>query len=233
MEANQAKTLYIWVHGIPYRDPEVHTIAAPNMDLVEFRDRYVDTSKDYLIIRVTQACDQLMRVDQTCQGQRYHVTLTPVEGEEALDADLFGPFAVESKSGVSLTAIKGIGRRYAALLHDKGHIDSVQELLKEGAAPQGRVEIHSRTGLSPKLILRWVQLADLMRVEGVGSDYSQLLWEAGITSASDLSAQEPKALLKELSRVKEEQGSIRRLPYPEQIADWIRKASELETLVTL
>jgi predicted flap endonuclease-1-like 5' DNA nuclease len=233
MEANQTKTLYIWVHGIPYRDPEVHTIAAPNLDLVEFRDRYVDTSKDYLIIRVTQACDQIMRVDQTCEGQRYHVNLTPVEGEEAPDTDLVGPFAVESTSGISLTAIKGVGRRYAALLHDRGHIDSVQELLAEGATPQGRAELHSQTSLSPKLILRWVQLADLMRVEGVGSDDSQLLLDAGITSASELAIQDPKALLKELSRVKEEQGSVRGLPRLEQLADWIRKASELETLVTL
>jgi predicted flap endonuclease-1-like 5' DNA nuclease len=83
------------------------------------------------------------------------------------------------------------------------------------------------------MILRWVQLADLMRIEGIGSDYSQLLWDAGITCVPDLAAQKPKLLLNTLTRVKEEQDGVQRLPYLEQVSDWIRQASAMKPAVTL
>lgn len=233
MDATHDKTLYIWIHGAPYQAPEVHTMVAPVMNLIEFRDRYVDASKDYLIIRIAQACDQPMRVDQKCQGQRYHVILAPVEGELTPEVDLVRTHTMRSTTGMSLTAIKGVGRRYTALLHEKANIDSVQALLTTGATPQGRDQIHSQTGLSPKLILRWVQLADLMRIEGIGADYSQLLWDAGVTSVPNLATQKPKTLLKQLTKAKEEQGSVRRLPYLEQLTGWVRQASNMEPRVTL
>jgi predicted flap endonuclease-1-like 5' DNA nuclease len=229
---HDAKSLYVWIHGAPYQAPEVYIMAAPTMDLVEFRDRFVDTSRDYLIIRVAQVCDQPMSVDQECKGQRYHVTLAPVEEEILPGVDMVRTSTMRIAPGISLTAIKGIGRRYAALLHEKASIDSVQTLLAIGATPQGRDQLQSKTDLSPKLILKWVQLADLMRIEGIGSDYSQLLWDAGITSIPELATQAPKALLKRLTQVKEKQGGVRRLPYLEQVTDWIQKAANMAAVVT-
>jgi predicted flap endonuclease-1-like 5' DNA nuclease len=230
MDATSDKALYVWIHGSPYQAPEVYTVAAPAMELSEFRDRYVDRSRDYLIIRIAQTCDQPARVDQVCQGQRYHVVLAPAE-EVILGLDLVRAPTLRSTAGSSLTAIKGVGRRYAALLHDKAKVDSVQALLVTGATPQGREQLQSKTGLSPKLILRWVHLADLMRVEGIGSDYSQLLWDAGITGIPDLAAQDPQTLLEKLTQVKEQGGGVRRLPYLEQVADWVQQASNLEPAV--
>lgn len=233
MDETTDKVLYVWIQGDPYRVPEVYMVAAPAMDLTEFRNRHVDTSRGYLIIRIGQVCDQPIQVNQDCDDQRYHVTLVSVRAEIAPGVDIISPVPALSKAGMSLTAIKGIGRRYAAMLRAQANIDSVQELLTIGATPQGRDQIQSQTGLSPKTILRWVQLADLMRIEGIGSDYSQLLWDAGITSVPDLAAQKPKSLLNTLTQVKEKQGGVHRLPYLEQIADWVKQASTMDPVVTL
>jgi predicted flap endonuclease-1-like 5' DNA nuclease len=230
MDETTDKVLYDWVQGDPYRAPEVRIMAAPEMSLTEFRDRHVDTSRGYLIIQAGQACDQPTRVNEECKGRRYHVTLAPIEATLA-GVDMVSTAPAQSMSGMSLTSIKGIGRRYAAILHDKASIDSVQELLVIGASPEGREQIQSKTGLSSKVILRWIQLADLMRIEGIGSDYSQLLWQAGITSAPDLASKKPKSLMNKLTQIKKEQGGVHRLPYLEQVSTWIQQASKMEPVV--
>jgi predicted flap endonuclease-1-like 5' DNA nuclease len=229
MDATADKVLYVWIQGDPYRAPEIRMMAAPAMNLARFLDRHVDTARGYLIIRVGQVCDQPVQANQDCIGQRYQVTLTPVGAEFATGMSLV---STQEAPPISLTAIKGIGRRYAALLHEKANINSVQELLAAGASRQDRDQLEAQTGLSSKLILRWVQLADLMRVDGIGSDYSQLLWETGITSMPDLALQKPRSLLNALTRVKVEQGGVHRLPYLEQVTDWIRQASSMEPAVT-
>jgi len=230
MDAVNEMHLYLWIQGNPYQAPEVYAMAAPAMALSEFRDRYVDSSRGYLIIRIEEVCDQPIRVTQECKGQRYLVSLVP-EVEIIPGLAMIGSAGPRRVPELGLTAIKGIGRRYAALLHEKANVNSVQALLDAGATPQGREQLRSQTGLPPQTILRWVQLADLMRVEGVGSDYSHLLRNAGITSVPMLAAQKPRPLLKKLTQTKEKQGGVRRLPYLEQVADWIQQASNLEPVV--
>jgi predicted flap endonuclease-1-like 5' DNA nuclease len=202
------------------------------MSLVEFRDRYVDTSRDHLIIRVEQACDQPTRVDQEYQGQPYHVNLVPMESDVA-PLDLAPTSTEQAITEIELTAIKGIGQSYAALLGKKAKIKSAQDLLNAGATPQGRQKLHSQTALGPKLVLRWVQLADLMRIESIRPDASHLLWNAGVTSIPDLATQRPKTLLNRLSRSAREQSGVYRLPNLEQVTDWVRQASMMESRVTL
>lgn len=228
MNATIDHVLYVWLQGDPYRAPEVRVMAAPPMELTQFRDHHVDTSRGYLIIRVDRAYDT-----PTEAGQQYDVTFVPVEAEGTSEIGRGSALPAQSLSGMSLTTIKGIGKRYADLLHQKANIDSVQTLLAAGATPQGRNQLTSQTGIGPTLILKWAQLADLMRIEGMGSDYSQLLWESGVTSVPRLAAQKPKTLLKRLTKVIETQSAMRRLPQIEQIADWIRQASQLEPVVIL
>ena len=68
-----------------------------------------------------------------------------------------------------LDEIEGIGPSYAASLKNAG-IDTIEELLEVGGTPSGRDTIAEKSGLSGKLILEWVNHADLMRINGVGSE---------------------------------------------------------------
>ena len=62
-----------------------------------------------------------------------------------------------------LDEIEGIGPSYAQSLKNAG-IDTIEELLEIGGDPAGRETIAEKSGLSPKLILEWVNHADLMRM---------------------------------------------------------------------
>ena len=85
---------------------------------------------------------------------------------------------------MKLSEIEGIGNQYAAKLAKAG-VRSTEALLKKGATPDGRKELAANSGISPTLILEWVNLADLFRIKGVGSEYSDLLEEAGVVGPAE------------------------------------------------
>ncbi len=80
--------------------------------------------------------------------------------------------------------IEGIGEVYAPKLQAVG-IKTVAELLKRGKNPQGRKELAETTGISGKLILKWVNMSDLFRVKGIGPEYSELLEKAGVDTVKE------------------------------------------------
>ena len=62
--------------------------------------------------------------------------------------------------------IEGLGELYAAKLGAAG-VDTVEQLLERCKTPQGREALALETGISPKLILRWTNHADLFRIKAV------------------------------------------------------------------
>jgi predicted flap endonuclease-1-like 5' DNA nuclease len=210
---SEAHELYIWLEGYFQQAPKIEARVAPAMSLPQFRDKYVDTHKSYLIMRVYAATDD--------QGQTFKVMLEPAEVQTTS----------ETITGTTLTGIKGIGRRYTAMLREKAGIESVEELREAGATPKGRKALAQKTGRSEKVVLRWTQIADLMRIEGVGEDYSALLWETGITAPADLPRQHPDRLLQLLTNTNETKNLTHRLPSTGQIADWIEQAKSLPPLI--
>lgn len=70
--------------------------------------------------------------------------------------------------------IEGVGELYAAKLGAAG-VDTVEQLLERCKTLQGREALALETGISPKLILRWTNHADLFRIKGVGPQFSELL----------------------------------------------------------
>ncbi len=85
----------------------------------------------------------------------------------------------------NLVNVEGIGSTYAQKLTEAG-ISTTQALLDQWATPKGRQELAEKTGLSPKLILRWVNHVDLFRVKGVGEEYADLLEAAGVDTVPEL-----------------------------------------------
>ena len=81
--------------------------------------------------------------------------------------------------------IEGIGSTYGVKLAEAG-VATTEALLERGAGEGGRAALAASTGISSTLILEWVNHADLMRIDGVGSEYSDLLEAAGVDSAPEL-----------------------------------------------
>ena len=63
---------------------------------------------------------------------------------------------------------------------------TTEALLGEGATPAGRQAIAEKTGISEKLILKWVNHADLFRINGVAGQYAELLEASGVDTVVEL-----------------------------------------------
>lgn len=125
-----------------------------------------------------------------------------------------------------LETIEGIGPVYADQLREAG-IGSVEALLEAGATPEGRQQIHESTGIGDEFILDWVNRADLMRVRGVGEEYSDLLERAGVDTVVELAQRNAQNLYQKMGEVNEEEELVRRLPTPALVEDWVKQAKAL------
>ncbi|MBS7652184.1 MAG: DUF4332 domain-containing protein [Candidatus Bathyarchaeia archaeon] len=122
--------------------------------------------------------------------------------------------------------IEGIGPVYANKLLEVG-IKTTDDLLNAGATRKGRKELSEKTGISEKLILEWVNLADLFRIKGVGEEYSDLLEEAGVDSVVELAKRVPENLYAKIIEVNNEKKLVRRPPTLNQVKNWIEQAKSL------
>lgn len=130
-----------------------------------------------------------------------------------------------------LIDIEGIGEVYAQKLAGAG-LTTVEALLEKGASPQGRKALAEETGISGKLILEWVNLADLFRIKGVGEEYSDLLEEGGVDTVPELAQRNAENLYGKLVEVNAAKELVRRLPTQSQVADWIQQAKTMPRVVT-
>ncbi|MFN8109252.1 MAG: DUF4332 domain-containing protein [Thermoleophilia bacterium] len=126
--------------------------------------------------------------------------------------------------------VEGIGAAHGAKLQKAG-VASTAALLREGATKAGRTKLAKSTGVSEKLILEWVNHADLMRIKGVGSEYSDLLEAAGVDSVPELSKRVPGNLHAKMAEVNATKKLVRQLPSEKAVAGWVKQAGALEKIV--
>lgn len=131
----------------------------------------------------------------------------------------------------SISSIEGIGPVYAEKLAAAG-IKTTEALLKEGASRAGRKKIADETGIDDKRILRWVNMADLFRIKGVGEEYSDLLEAAGVDTVKELATRNAANLTAKMAEVNEAKKLVRSLPNEEKVIDWVEQAKSLEPAVT-
>ncbi len=130
-----------------------------------------------------------------------------------------------------LVEIEGIGETYAAKLQDAG-VTSLENLLKKGATKKGRKELEDTSGISGKLILRWINMADLFRIKGIGEQYSDLLEAAGVDTVPELAQRNAENLHAKMVEVNEAKNLVRALPALSAVESWVASAKELPRVVT-
>lgn len=126
----------------------------------------------------------------------------------------------------SVTTIEGVGDAYAAKLKELG-ISSTDDLLAKGATKRGRSQIAETSGISEKLILKWTNHSDLMRVKGVGGEYSELLEAAGVDTIPELATRNPANLHARMVEVNETKKLVRNVATASQVAEWVEQAGKL------
>jgi predicted flap endonuclease-1-like 5' DNA nuclease len=131
----------------------------------------------------------------------------------------------------SLKDIEGIGAAFAAKLMEAG-VTTTDQLLEKGASPKGREDLAASAGVSAKLILEWVNHADLARIKGIGWEYADLLEAAGVDTVPELAQRNAGNLHAKLSEINEARALVRRLPSGDQVAAWVAEAKTLERVIS-
>ncbi len=125
-----------------------------------------------------------------------------------------------------LSEIEGIGPVYQEKLKSAG-IRSIENLLEKGRTKKDRVHLTEITGVSDKLILEWLNRADLARVKGIGSEYADLLEASGVDTVPELARRSASNLVEKMAEVNAEKKLVRRLPVLSQVENWVAQAKEL------
>lgn len=131
----------------------------------------------------------------------------------------------------NIKKIEGIGKVYGEKLNEVG-ITSIEAFLEKAASAKGRQELAEKIGVSTQQILEWANRADLMRIKGVGEEFSDLLEAAGVDTVVELAQRNAENLYKKLQEVNAEKKLVRRLPTRQQVENWIEQAKKLPRVIT-
>lgn len=131
----------------------------------------------------------------------------------------------------NIADIEGIGEAFAHKLKS-ARIETIENLLKEGGSRKGRMKISQETGIDESKILRWVNMADLFRIKGVGEEYSDLLEAAGVDTVVELGNRNPENLFEKMKEINEQNKLVRRTPSAEEVSKWVSQAKELPRMVS-
>ena len=102
-----------------------------------------------------------------------------------------------------------------------------------GATRRDRMALSRRTGISTRLLFKWVNVSDLFRVRGVGGQYAELLVAAGVGTVEALCGCEAEQLAAAMSAVNSKRQRVRTLPNIRRISGWIEHARQLPVVEAL
>ncbi len=126
--------------------------------------------------------------------------------------------------------VEGIGKVYAEKLIAAG-IKTTEDLLNKCVTPTGRKHVAEETEISPKLILKWTNHADLFRIKGVAGQFAELLEAAGVDTIKEFRHRVPANLYAKMEAVNNEKNLCNRVPSVKELEKMIAQAKEMEPMV--
>ncbi len=130
-----------------------------------------------------------------------------------------------------LTEIDGIDQETATVLKSCG-IRSTARFLEAAKTAKGRKELAAKTGIEEKRLLRWANLADQMRIKGIGEDYAELLREAGVNTVRELKFRNAARLARAIAEANAKRRLVKLPPSEKAVARWIEQAKKLPLKIT-
>ena len=131
----------------------------------------------------------------------------------------------------SIADLQTIDPGIVAALKTAG-IRTTGRLLEAAKDPKGRKRLAEKTGLDEKRILRWANLADRMRIKGIGEEYAYLLEAAGVDTVKELKYRNPCNLAKAMAEANTKRKLVRLLPSEKAVTRWIELAKKLQLKIT-
>lgn len=127
--------------------------------------------------------------------------------------------------------IEGIGPAMKEKLA-QAEIKTTDDLLDKCADKKGRTATAGVTGCSEKQLLKWANMADLMRISGVGEEFSELLEAAGVDTVKELRTRNAANLAEAMKATNEEKKLTRTVPSETTVQKWVDQAKELDPKIS-
>jgi hypothetical protein len=125
-----------------------------------------------------------------------------------------------------LNEIESINYYYKKKLAKRGIFNTV-DLLDRCSDDYKIIRFAKMTGLSRRLLRKWVKLANIMRIKGIGEEYARLLIALGYGSLEALSKEKSEDLFQKIKTFDKSKFRIKRLPSVKEIKLWVKSAQEL------
>ena len=119
-----------------------------------------------------------------------------------------------------ITKLKGLNSEVQVKLEAEG-IRNTAQLLEHAHTAKQRADLAHKVGTTPTLIKELANRADLMRLKGVGGDFSNLLEEAGVNSCKELQHRTAENLHKTLQDIHASKKIGHHAPTMDQLKEWI------------
>ncbi len=131
----------------------------------------------------------------------------------------------------NISAIEGIGPKTSEALRDAG-VKTVEDLLDAACDKKGRQQLAQKTEITEARLLKCVNMADLFRIKGVGSQYAELLEGSGVDTVKELKQRNVDNLVAKMNDVNEEKNLVRKTPSVKVVGAWIQQAKNLPPKIT-
>lgn len=106
-------------------------------------------------------------------------------------------------------------------------IKNTEQLLEHAHTEHQRTELAHKVGATVHVIKELVNRADLMRLKGVGTVFSNLLEDAGVNSCKELQHRKPENLHKTLEEFHTSKKLSQRAPTLNEVTEWVAEAKKL------
>jgi hypothetical protein len=131
----------------------------------------------------------------------------------------------------SITTIEEIDVDEAAALKSVG-IRTTEKLLEAAKSPKGRKLLAVKFKLDEKKLLRWANIADKLRIKGMGKEYAGLLREVGVDTVKELKYRNPARLARSMAETNKKRKLVRFLPSEKLVTRWVEHARKLPLKIT-
>jgi hypothetical protein len=125
-----------------------------------------------------------------------------------------------------VSKIDGVSSFAAAKLKVAG-IRTAEALLEHARTAKGRKQLGAETGLCEKQLLEWANIADCMRIKGMGMARTQLLRAAGVSTVREFSYRNPGRLAQAMKDANDKRKLVRVPPSEKAVGQMIDRARKL------
>jgi hypothetical protein len=109
---------------------------------------------------------------------------------------------------------------------------TTERLLDAASSPKGRKLLAAKTGIDERRLLHLANIADKLRIKGMGNGYAGLLCAVGVDTVKELKYRNPERLAKSMADANKKRKLVRFLPSEKLVTRWVEHAKKLPLKIT-